>query len=212
MQRTILLLSLIAALGCVSPTPADDGRPATEPPDEGLARATFAGGCFWCMEPPFDKVDGVISTTSGFIGGAEIRPTYKEVAYGKTSHTEAVEIVYDPEKVSYEELLHIFWRNIDPTVADRQFCDIGPHYRTGIFAHGEEQRRLAEASKAALVESSPFGGPILTEIADAGPFYPAERYHQNFYKKNPVRYHSYRKGCGRDARLRQLWGDEAGGH
>ncbi|MEM9556315.1 MAG: peptide-methionine (S)-S-oxide reductase MsrA [Acidobacteriota bacterium] len=189
--------------------PVGDGRPATAPPAEGLARATFAGGCFWCMEPPFDTLDGVVSTTSGYTGGHEVRPTYKEVAYGRTTHAEAVEIVYDPQTISYERLLEVFWRNVDPTVMDRQFCDRGLHYRTGIFVHDAEQRRLAEASKAALVESKDF--EILTPIDDAGPFYPAEEYHQDFYVKNPVRYKTYRVGCGRDARLRELWGEQAGG-
>ncbi|MCG8460750.1 MAG: peptide-methionine (S)-S-oxide reductase MsrA [Holophagales bacterium] len=214
MRRTIPIIPLLLALGCALPSPAAEGNPATEAPADGLARATFAGGCFWCMEPPFDKLDGVISTTSGYTGGPEERPTYEEVAWGRTGHTEAVEVVYDPEEISYETLLRVFWHNIDPTVKDRQFCDRGSQYRTGIFVHGADQRRLAEASMAELERRQAAGElfrePIVTPILDAEPFYPAEAYHQNFYKKNPRRYHSYRAGCGRDARLRQLWGDDAG--
>ena len=208
--RPILFAALaLVALGCTVPTPAVEGNPATEPPAEGLERATFAGGCFWCMEPPFDKIDGVISTTSGYIGGPEVRPTYEEVAYGRTGHTEAVEIVFDPEQVSYEELLRVFWRNIDPTVENRQFCDIGTQYRTAIFAHDAEQLRLAKESKAEIERTKTFDEPIVTPVQKAEPFYPAEEYHQNFYKKNPAHYHRYRRGCGRDARLYELWGDAA---
>ena len=214
MNRSFALALTLLALSCAAPvsTAADgEGNPATEPPAEGLARATFAGGCFWCMEPPFDKLDGVLSTTSGYTGGPEVRPTYKQVAYGRTGHTEAVEIVYDPTKISYEKLLYVFWRNIDPTVENRQFCDSGTQYRTSIFVHDADQRRLAEESLAAIEADPPFQGEIVTPILDAETFYPAEDYHQDFYKKNPTRYHSYRQGCRRDARLEQLWGDEAGG-
>lgn len=174
------------------------------------ARATFAGGCFWCVEADFDKLDGVISTTSGYIGGKTVKPTYDQVSSGGTGHTEAVEIVFDPKRVTYERLLEHFWRTVDPTVKDRQFCDVGSQYRTGIFVHDESQKKAAEASKAALGKSKPFPQPIVTEIAAAGPFYPAEEYHQDYYKKNPIRYNYYRNGCGRDARLKQLWGDLAG--
>ncbi len=173
------------------------------------AKATFAGGCFWCVEADFDKVDGVISTTSGYIGGRLANPTYEQVSAGVTGHTEAVEIVYDPRKVSYEKLLEIFWVNVDPTVKDRQFCDVGSQYRTGIFVHDEAQRRAAEASKAALDKRKPFKAPIVTPIEAATTFYPAEDYHQDYYRKNPVRYNFYRSGCGRDARLKELWGDAA---
>jgi peptide-methionine (S)-S-oxide reductase len=175
-----------------------------------VAVATFAGGCFWCMEPPFDKLDGVISTVSGYTGGQVQSPTYEQVSAGRTGHTEAVQVTYDPSKVTYEKLLDVFWRNIDPTVKDRQFCDIGSQYRSGIFVHDAEQRRLAEASKAGLERSKPFKGAIVTEIANAGAFYPAEEYHQDYYLKNPVRYRYYRAGCGRDARLKELWGERAG--
>ena len=187
---------------------------ATPPPKSmagpRVAVATFAGGCFWCMEPPFDKLDGVISTISGYTGGTVPSPTYEQVSTGRTGHTEAVQVTYDPSKVSYEKLLDVFWHNIDPTVEDRQFCDVGSQYRSGIFVHDAEQRRLAEASKAGLERSKPFKGAIVTEIADAAAFYPAEEYHQDYYLKNPIRYRFYRGGCGRDARLRELWGERAG--
>src|SRR6266545_1645419 len=176
----------------------------------GQAVATFAGGCFWCMEPPFDKLPGVTATISGYTGGRKVNPTYEEVSTGGTGHAEAVQVIYDPKKVSYEKLLEVFWVNIDPTVKDRQFCDSGSQYRTGIFYHDETQRKAAEASRAALEKSKPFKEPIVTPIEMAGAFYPAEDYHQDYYVKNPVRYKFYRNGCGRDARLRQLWGDKAG--
>ncbi|HQS82470.1 MAG TPA: peptide-methionine (S)-S-oxide reductase MsrA [Thiobacillus sp.] len=177
--------------------------------DAALAKATFAGGCFWCMEPPYDKLDGVVSTTSGYIGGRTRNPTYEAVSAGGTGHAEAVEIVYDPAKVSYAKLLDVFWRNIDPTVRNRQFCDVGDQYRSAIFYHDAEQKRLAEASKAALAKSKPFPQPIVTEIVPAGVFTAAEAYHQDYYLKNPVRYKFYRYRCGRDQRLEELWGKPA---
>jgi len=176
------------------------------------AVATFAGGCFWCMEPPFDRLDGVISTTSGYTGGKSADPTYQEVSAGGTGHAESVRIVYDPEKVGYEKLLDVFWHNIDPTTVDRQFCDAGSQYRSAIFVHDSDQKRLAEASRDALARSGVLDRPIVTEIVEAGPFYPAEEYHQDYYRKNPIRYAFYRRGCGRDARLRELWGSEAPEH
>lgn len=169
------------------------------------ATATFAGGCFWCMEPPFDKLDGVISTTSGYIGGHLKNPTYEEVSAGGTGHAEALQVVYDPAKISYAQLLGVFWRNIDPTVKDRQFCDVGSQYRTAIFYHDDEQKRLALESKQRLEKGGKLGA-IQTEIVLAGPFYPAEDYHQDYYKKNPIRYKYYRWSCGRDQRLEELWG------
>jgi peptide-methionine (S)-S-oxide reductase len=169
-----------------------------------LARATFAGGCFWCMEPPFDSLDGVVSTTSGYTGGRTDNPTYEDVSRGSTGHTEAVEIVYDPRRVTYAQLLEVFWRNIDPLTADRQFCDVGSQYRAGIFVHDESQRRLAEESKRAVAER--LKKPVVTEIVAASRFWPAEEYHQDYYKKNPLRYKFYRTGCGRDQRLRAIWG------
>lgn len=171
------------------------------------AIATFAGGCFWCMEPPFDALPGVISTTSGFTGGRTPSPTYEDVSRGGTGHVEAVKVVYDPARIGYEKLLDVFWRNIDPTTKDRQFCDVGDSYRAAIFVHGAEQRRLAEASRSALETSELLRSPIVTEIVDAGPFHPAEEYHQDYAVKNPIRYRYYRAQCGRDARLRELWGD-----
>ena len=173
------------------------------------AKATFAGGCFWCVEADFDKIDGVISTTSGYIGGTVANPTYEQVSAKSTGHAEAVEIVYDPRKVTYDRLLEYFWRTTDPTAKDRQFCDAGTPYRHAIFAHGAEQLAAAKASLAALEKTKPFREPIVTEVLLAPTFYPAEDYHQDYYKKNPVRYKYYRNGCGRDARLKQLWGDLA---
>jgi peptide-methionine (S)-S-oxide reductase len=171
-----------------------------------LAKATFAGGCFWCMEPPFDKLEGVVSTTSGYTGGRKKNPTYQEVSAGGTGHTEAVQVVYDPNKISYEKLLEVFWRNVDPLDPKGQFCDKGNQYRTGIFYHDEKQRELAEASKRALEKSGRLKSPIVTQIVPASEFYPAEAYHQDYYQKNPVRYKFYRLNCGRDQRLEQLWG------
>jgi len=172
----------------------------------GTATATFAGGCFWCMEPPYDELDGVIATISGYIGGTKKNPTYEEVSAGTTGHTEAVQITYEPAKISYEKLLEVFWRNIDPLTANAQFCDQGSQYRSGIFYHDESQKKLAEASKKRI--QGRFKQPVVTEIVRAAEFYPAEDYHQDYYKKNPIRYKIYRYGCGRDQRLEELWGDE----
>jgi peptide-methionine (S)-S-oxide reductase len=172
--------------------------------------AIFAGGCFWCVEADFDKVQGVVSTTSGYTGGTVANPTYEQVSSGATGHAEAVEVIFDPRKVSYEQLVEHFWHTIDPTTRNQQFCDIGTPYRTAIFALDAEQLRIATASKARLEQTKPFKGTIVTEIAMTGPFYPAEEYHQDYYRKNPLRYTYYRLACGRDARLKQLWGDLAG--
>ncbi|UCB54241.1 MAG: peptide-methionine (S)-S-oxide reductase MsrA [Thiotrichales bacterium] len=171
--------------------------------------ATFAGGCFWCMEPPFDKLDGVISTTSGYIGGHQENPSYKQVSAGSTGHTEAVQIEFDPAKVSYEQLLDVFWKNIDPTTADRQFCDSGSQYRPGIFYHDENQKSAAEQSLKQIEATKTFSDPVVTEITAASTFYPAEDYHQDYYQKNPLRYKYYRFACGRDKRLEMLWGEPA---
>lgn len=181
-----------------------DETPPTK--TDNLSVATFAGGCFWCMEPPFDKIDGVVSTTSGYTGGHKVNPTYKEVSAGGTGHAEAVQIVFDPNKVSYEKLLQIFWHNIDPTTSNRQFCDHGNQYRSGIFFHDEQQKQLAETSLEELEKNKPFNAKIVTEITPASTFYPAEDYHQDYYQKNPIRYKFYRHGCGRDKRLDMLWG------
>ena len=200
-------LRRIAVIAMAFSAAAAFAQPAklpTAPP--GTAVATFAGGCFWCMEQPFDQQDGVLATTSGYIGGMKQNPTYEEVSSGRTGHAEAVQVLYDPKRVTYEKLLDVFWRNIDPTAKDRQFCDVGTQYRSGIFVHSAEQRRAAEASKAALEKSKPFKEAIVTEIATATDFWPAEEYHQDYYARNPVRYAYYRTGCGRDARLKQLWG------
>jgi peptide-methionine (S)-S-oxide reductase len=174
------------------------GGPAT------TAKATFAGGCFWCMEPPYDELDGVISTISGYAGGKTKNPTYEEVSRGTTGHTEVVQVTYDPKKITYEKLLDVFWRNIDPLTPNRQFCDVGSQYRSAIFYHDENQKRLAEESKKAL--SKRFKEPIVTEIVAYTEFYPAEDYHQDYYTKNPLRYKYYRYNCGRDQRLEALWG------
>lgn len=173
-------------------------------------KATFAGGCFWCMEHPFDEIPGVISVTSGYTGGQKKGPTYEEVSAGGTGHAESVQVIYDPSRVTYEKLLSVFWHNIDPTVRDRQFCDTGHQYRSAIFYHNEEQHRLALQSKASLEKNKPFKGAVVTEITQATEFYSAEEYHQHYYKKNPIRYKYYRSRCGRDQRLRELWGSEAG--
>ncbi|MFM2448032.1 MAG: peptide-methionine (S)-S-oxide reductase [Pseudomonadota bacterium] len=184
---------------------------ATTPAATNTAKAIFAGGCFWCVESDFDKVDGVLSTTSGYIGGSTVNPTYEQISSKNTGHAEAVEIVFDPRKVSYSALVERYWRTIDPTVKDRQFCDVGSPYRTVIFAVDDEQLKVAQASRAALEKTKPFKDPIVTEIVKATTFYPAEGYHQDYYKKNPVRYNYYRASCGRDARLKVLWGDKVGG-
>ena len=189
---------------------APTAKPVTSPTTSSTAKATFAGGCFWCIESDFDKVSGVISTTSGYIGGKTINPSYEQVSSHTTGHAEAVEIIYDPSKVTYEKLLEHFWHSIDPTTKDQQFCDRGSPYRTAIFAHNEAQLKSALASKTALEKSKPFKEPIVTEIVLAGSFYPAEEYHQDYYKKNPVRYKFYRTSCRRDARLQEIWGNLAG--
>lgn len=179
----------------------------TKPTDmSGSAKATFAGGCFWCMEEVYDKVPGVTRTVSGYMGGKVTNPTYEQVGTGRTGHAEVVQVEYDPAKVSYAKLLDVFWRNIDPTQKDAQFCDHGSQYRSGIFYHGDDQKRLAEASRRTLQKTKPFRDEIVTEITPASAFYPAEDYHQDFHQKNPTRYKFYKSGCGRDARLQQLWG------
>jgi len=175
-----------------------------------LEKATFAGGCFWCMEHPFDQLPGVVSVTSGYTGGYKENPTYEEVSTGRTGHAESVQVVYDPSIVTYEKLLDVFWHNIDPTVMNRQFCDSGNQYRSAIFYHNEEQHRLALQSKERLEKNKPFKGPIVTQIVKATKFYPAEEYHQHYYKKNPIRYKFYSTTCGRHRRLKELWGSAAG--
>lgn len=173
--------------------------------NNSLATATFAGGCFWCMEPPFDKLDGVVATISGYTGGSMANPTYEEVCAGTTGHLEALQVIYDPEQVSYEQLLEIFWRNIDPTDADGQFVDRGTQYHSAIFYHDTEQQQLAEVSKAQLAASGRFPQPITTSILPAEAFYPAEEFHQDYYRKNPIRYRYYRYNSGRDQFLERIW-------
>jgi len=175
-----------------------------------LEKATFAGGCFWCMEHPFDELTGVVSVTSGYTGGTKLNPTYEEVSAGGTGHAESIQIVYDPSKIGYAKLLQVYWHNVDPTVRDRQFCDSGHQYRSAIFYQNETQRQLAMKSRNALEKNKPFKEPVVTEITQATEFYPAEEYHQHYYKKNPIRYKYYRSRCGRDARLKELWGNAAG--
>jgi peptide-methionine (S)-S-oxide reductase len=198
------------AVGIVTAVAVGDPRAqsstATGPAPAGLAKAILAGGCFWCVEADFDKVPGVVSTTSGYIGGKLANPSYEQVSAKVTGHAEAVEIVYDPKRVSYEQLLEYFWRTIDPTTKDAQFCDHGSPYRTAIFATDAQQLAAAQASMANLEKTKPFKQPVVTEIALAGPFYAAEGYHQDYYKKNPIRYKYYRTSCGREARIQELWG------
>lgn len=181
-------------------TPTMDGK--------NLQTATFAGGCFWCMEPPFEQLAGVLSVTAGYTGGQDPDPTYREVSSGDTGHAEAVQIVFDPAKVTFAALLEVFWKNIDPTTPNRQFCDVGSQYRAAIFYHNPEQQHLAEEAKKALQHSGTLTQPIVTEIVSASAFYPAEDYHQDYYKKNPVRYKLYRYNCGRDQVLEKLWGKQ----
>ena len=193
-------IAIMLALGWTSLGWAAESTPAS-------ARAIFAGGCFWCMEQPFDTLPGVLSTTSGYTGGRERNPTYEQVSSGTTGHAESVEIEYDPTIISYAELLDVFWHNIDPLAVNRQFCDVGRQYRSAIFYVDDAQREAAEASLEALRESGRFAEPIATEIKAASRFYPAEGYHQDYYQRNPIRYRYYRHGCRRDARLHELWGD-----
>lgn len=178
----------------------------TAPSPAGQAVATFAGGCFWCMEEAYEKVNGVTSVVSGFMGGKVANPTYKQVSGGNTGHAEVVQVTFDPTKVSYEQLVDWFWVNIDPADATGQFCDKGSEYRSAIFYHGEEQKRIAQASRDKLQASGKLKQPIATEITAASAFYAAEDYHQDYYKKNAVRYQYYKYGCGRAARLEQIWG------
>jgi peptide-methionine (S)-S-oxide reductase len=202
-RRSIAVVGL-AALALMLGAFGADAQQA--PPQGQQAVATFAGGCFWCMEPPFDKLDGVISTTSGYTGGRDAAPTYEKVSAGSTGHYEAVRVVYDPAKVTYQKLLDVFWHNIDPYDAKGQFCDKGEQYRAAIFVGSEAEKQAAERSKQALAGSSQIRQPIVTEILPAAAFYPAEDYHQDYYLKNPLKYKFYRTTCGRDARLEKVWG------
>ncbi|MGY8905520.1 MAG: peptide-methionine (S)-S-oxide reductase MsrA [Burkholderiales bacterium] len=208
----VLFCGLTAAAGAQTPTAKP---PATTPvaqaaSNSSAATATFAGGCFWCVESDFDKLPGVLSTTSGYMGGSSANPSYEQVSAKGTGHAEVVQVVYDPAKVSYERLLSYFWHTIDPTTKDRQFCDSGSPYRSAIFAHGPAQLKSAQESLKALEKTKPFKEPVVTQVVPASAFYPAETDHQDYYLKNPLRYKYYRTSCGRDARLKQLWGDLAG--
>ena len=198
------LCMALAGVLLAGPLQAAPETPAAAQP--GSAVAVFAGGCFWCTESDFDKVPGVLSTTSGYIGGHVENPTYEDVSYGKSGHIEAVQVRYDSSRISYAQLLEVFWPTIDPITANAQFCDKGPQYRSAIFYGNPQEQALAEASKAALERSGKLPGPVVTEILAATTFYPAEEYHQDYHNKNPIRYAYYRNGCGRDARLEQLWG------
>ncbi|MCT8971145.1 peptide-methionine (S)-S-oxide reductase MsrA [Microbaculum marinisediminis] len=198
-MRGTVLKSLFAAVLLAVAAPMAGVVPA----QAAQAEAIFAGGCFWCMEPPYDKTGGVISTTSGYIGGGTANPTYRQVSSGGTGHIEAVKVVYDPDRVSYDKLLDIFWRNVDPFDGGGQFCDRGSQYRSAIFYTGGAQKAAAQASKAAV--EARFGKSVATAVRRAGRFYPAEDYHQNYYRKNPVKYRYYRSHCGRDSRLAEVW-------
>lgn len=203
MPGRVLLCALLLSLLAV-------GVPASVVADEeDHATALFAGGCFWCVEQAFDLVDGVVATTSGFTGGHVANPSYEQVVSGDTGHYESVRVEYDPSRVSYEELLYVFWRNVDPTDGGGQFCDRGDPYRSAIFVHGEDEYEAAVASKQELEQSDRFGQAIATKILERGTFYPAEEYHQNYYQKNPLRYRFYVATCGRYGRLNEVWGDEA---
>ncbi|MDX1623345.1 MAG: peptide-methionine (S)-S-oxide reductase MsrA [Gemmatimonadota bacterium] len=215
MKTTFLLIvaaaAAIVAAALLFPGSAPEGEPAPARPGSGVAdtleAATFAGGCFWCVEEAFDAVDGVVSTTSGFTGGHVEDPSYEEVSSGGTGHAEAVRVTYASDRVTYRELLDVFWHNVDPTDAGGQFCDRGSQYRSAIFVHDAGQRRIAEASKERLERTKPFEEPIVTPIEEAGPFWPAERYHQDYHEKRPIRYKVYKFGCGRERRLVELWGE-----
>ncbi len=203
----IHFLAVLFSLIMILPASAQN-RSNTVTDTNNLAKATFAGGCFWCMEHPFDELNGgVVSTISGYCGGHKENPTYQEVTTGTTGHTEAMQVTYDPNVVSYEELLDVFWRNINPVDADGQFVDRGSQYRPGIFYHNDEQKKLAEESREKLAKSGKFQSPIRTEITALDKFYPAEEYHQDYYQKNPVRYQFYRYNSGRDQFLKKYWGD-----
>ncbi len=205
----ITLSGLVLAGVLVWLTPSAPSAGSQSPaPKTATAQAVFAGGCFWCMEKPFDELDGVLSTTSGYTGGTLANPTYEQVSDGNTGHVEAVRVDYDPQKVSYERLVEVFWRNVDPLDGRGQFCDKGFQYTSAIFYADEEERRIAEASRKRLEEEGHLGGKIATRIVAAAPFYDAEEYHQDYYQKNPIRYRYYRRGCGRDRRLAELWGEK----
>ena len=208
MKKLIIMLIAMLVWGVMHMAQVGEAGKGSAATPKNLEKATFAGGCFWCMEPPFEKLKGVDAVISGYTGGRTENPTYEEVSSGRTGHAEAVEVHYDPAQITYAELLDVFWHNINPTTRDRQFVDTGRQYRTAIFYHNEEQKRLADESKKKHDASGRFGKPIVTEIVPAGKFYPAEEYHQNYYKKNAVRYKFYRFNSGRDQYLEKIWGKE----
>lgn len=215
-MRRVLTFSTVAIVALAAVSLAADSRTApvsAKPaiaPGATLEKAVFGGGCFWCMEGPFEKLDGVSEVRSGYAGGITKNPTYEEVSSGHSGHVEVVEVVYDPAKISYEKLLDTFWVNVDPTREDAQFCDRGEQYRSAIFPASDAQRAAAEKSLAELSKTKPFDAPIVTRVESFDAFWPAEEYHQDYYKKNPLKYRYYRGGCGRDRRLKELWGDRAG--
>jgi peptide-methionine (S)-S-oxide reductase len=209
MLRPTLRLAGLTAFTLLAVAFTSSRSAGGSPPRPAASVATFAGGCFWSMQKAFDGVPGVLTVTAGYAGGTKVHPTYEDVESGETGHAESVEVSYDPAKISYPQLLDVYWHHIDPLTVNSAFCDYGPQYRSIIFYHDAEQRQQAEASKRALDDSHRFRTPIVTAIQPATPFYPAEEYHQQFYKKNPARYEAYRIGCRRDARLQQLWGDLA---
>ena len=192
-----LILLVVGFSNVPHPSLAESGEPA---------KAYFAGGCFWCMEEAFEKVDGVVAAVSGYMGGTVQNPSYEEVSSGRTGHAESVEVLYDPSKVTYNQLLEAFWRNVDPITPNAQFCDHGTQYRAAIFYQNDQERRFAEESKQAIEQSKRFNQPVVTQVVMASQFYTAEEYHQDFYKKNPIRYKFYKYNCGRAQRLDELWG------
>ena len=206
----IAALAGVVAAGCAffsDPTSEDTSPPATSEA-KNLSSAYFAGGCFWCVESDFDKVEGVFETVSGYTGGTLANPTYKQVTYEDTGHYEAVKVSYDPDIVSYEKLVDYFFRHVDPTDPDGQFCDKGDSYRTAIFVQGEEERAIVEAEIAEITESGVLPGPVVTTVSEVATFWPAEEYHQDYYTKNPIKYRYYRSSCGRDGRIDELWGED----
>ncbi|MDE0862214.1 MAG: peptide-methionine (S)-S-oxide reductase MsrA [Rubripirellula sp.] len=213
MQRSMGFMAIALLVFWALPNTAEDSKTetlgqSTRAADTTDQLATFAGGCFWCMEPAFDKLDGVISTTSGYTGGRTKNPTYEQVTTGKTGHIESMQVRFDPSRVSYEELVWLFWHNVDPTQVNGQFCDKGNQYRTVIFVHNQDQQQIAQSTQKRVGDE--LGKRIATQIVAAGRFYPAEDYHQDYYRKNPTKYKFYRWNCGRDARLKVVWGQKAG--
>lgn len=209
MKRHLPWVALLATAFVLSGSAQNAAQQSPAAPRPKFEKATFAGGCFWCMQPPFDATKGVVSTVVGYTGGKEKHPTYEQVSSGRTGHRESIEVTFDPAQVSYEKLIAVFWHNIDPTQADGQFADHGSQYRTAIFYHSQEQKRLAEEAKERLAKSGKFKKPIATEILPASAFWPAEDYHQKYYLKNPSDYNRYKIGSGRAGFIHSVWGDDA---